>query len=269
MNNTFNISRFSKYLLFDLKSAWHNSGITILILGCTPVFIFAFYELFSLIFAQRFGYLNMGAVMAGYVVSFIVAFLAFPVRHYGGLTDKKEGSAWLMLPASGFEKFLSMLLISCVAVPAVWLATMAATDGLMSLVFHSRYGGMALPALVSGLNEILAEVNGETGVELFIGAKTGIWLSWCADILFFTLAAIFFRKNKIVYGFLVAWGIGVLFSILIGLYIGLKIGNGVQVESLDLTDFAHYMNLFIFLAYFIEFAVLDLAIYFRIKTLKH
>ena len=127
MNNTFNISRFSKYLLFDLKSAWHNSGITILILGCTPVFIFAFYELFSLIFAQRFGYLNMGAVIAGYVVSFIVAFLAFPVRHYGGLTDKKEGSAWLMLPASGFEKFLSMLLISCVAVPAVWLATMAAS----------------------------------------------------------------------------------------------------------------------------------------------
>ena len=212
----------------------------------------------------------MGAVMAGYVVSFIVAFLAFPVRHYGGLTDKKEGSAWLMLPASGFEKFLSMLLISCVAVPAVWLATMAATDGLMSLVFHSRYGGMALPALVSGLNEILADVNGETGVELFIGAKTGIWLNWCADILFFALGAIFFRKNKIVYTFLSAMGIGILIT-LIGGIIAASGNFELNIEPEDLSEdsLMRTLNLIIYALYVVEFALLDLGIYFRIKTLKH
>ena len=266
MNKTFSFQRFSKYFVYDLKSSWHNAGITLLIVSCMPVFVFAFYELFSLLFAQKFGYLNHGAVIAGYVTSFAIAFLSFPTRQYGRITDKKAGSAWVLLPASAFEKFLSMLLICCIVVPAVWISLMAATDGLLSLIFK-HYGDMTLPVIFNGVKAMTDALMAE-GFNFGVGLGTNFWLNWCADILFFALAAIVFKKNKIIYGFLVLWGIGVLLSIILG--VGLIMSGNTNVDlNVDHESFVKFMNVFILIVYFVEFALLDLGLYFRIKTIKH
>ena len=266
MNKTFSFQRFTKYFVYDLKSSWHNAGLTLLIISCMPVFVFAFYELFSLLFAHKLGYLNHGAVVAGYVTSFIIAVLSFPTRQYGSITDKKAGSAWIMLPASAFEKFLSLLLICCIVVPAVWLSLMAATDGLLSLV-SKHYGDMVLPIIFGGLNTMMSELTVQ-GFHLGLGMVASTWLSWCGNILFFALAAIVFKKYKIVYGFLVIWGIGVLLSILMGF--GLMAFNPSDIKvDINPERFLHFLNIFIYVIYFVEFALLDLGLYFRIKTIKH
>ena len=50
MDRTFDIRRFGRYLAWDLRNARNNAGFSLLVYGVTPIFIFAFFQLCSLIF---------------------------------------------------------------------------------------------------------------------------------------------------------------------------------------------------------------------------
>jgi len=265
MNNTFDFKRFGKYFRYDVVSAWQNAGINLLVTAALPVGIFAIQQLFSIIFKGYFDDINLGLIAAAYLLSFAFTVVFFPVQHYGRLTDKKAGSDWLMIPASRLEKFISMLLVTCVAVPLVWFITITACDGLLSLVFNT-YPQFALTSFTDGIDKLLAEFHSET-IDIAINGPYALYLSWCGNILTFTLGAIIFRKNKVVYTILSMFAIGIFISVAAGI-----IMNGdmnLAPEDISEDRIMRILNWTMYIIYIVEFTLLNLGIFFRIKTLKH
>lgn len=267
MSNVFNFKRFVKYLRHDLVSAWQNAGISVVVIACMPVWFFAIYELFSVVFGHGFADMSVYAGIAAYLVSFVLAIIFLPVQIYGNITDKRPGSNWLLVPASAFEKFLSMLLVLCVALPVSWLAVIALTDVLLPLT--GLYNGPAVSKIFSSLDNLIAQFHSENR-DFALGGPYGVYLNWCADILTFALGAIFFRKNKIVYTFLSIMGIGIAISVVAGIFFsncGFDLNFGP--EDINEDSIMRWLNICVYAVYAVEFALLDLGLFFRIKTLKH
>lgn len=268
MNNTFDLKRFGKYFRYDLVSAWQNAGVSMLTIAAMPVWFFLIVQLFSIVFSGDFCTFASPVIMVAYIVSIVLVELFFPVQHYGHLTRKKEGSDWILLPASRFEKFLSMLLITCVVVPLVWLLVIASCDGILTLVFNN-YDGMGLVNILHTFDKVFGPF-GElhtTNVQFIFGGPVLCYLSFASSILSFTLGAIFFKKNKIVYTFLSLLGIGILFSIIAGI---LTHGHlEIDPSSFNDDSLMRAFNALMVGIYVVEFAVLDILIYLRVKTIKH
>ena len=266
MSNTFNFKRFWNYLVHDLRSACADSGVTLAIVGAMPVFMFFIAEAYSLIFRGEVFAMGAGAKIAACVTAAVIAVVFFPARHYGSVTDRKAGSDWILLPASRLEKWLSVLLVTCVAVPLFLLAELCATDGLLSLVFGKTYGATAIAGLCGALGSLWAELE-----RLAISWPYALYLSWCENILLFTLGAIFFKKSKIGLTFLsyfllmMAISMG---SVAIMRAIGLE-GLNIDFDSITEEGLVRTANIALYVIYFIWFAVSDLLLYLRIKTLKH
>ncbi|MBR5702863.1 MAG: hypothetical protein IKX45_01255 [Bacteroidales bacterium] len=267
MNNTFDLKRFGKYFRYDIVSAWQNAGVSILTIAAMPVWFFVIVELFSLVFTGGFCKFSFSVILTAYIVSIVLVELFFPVQHYGHLTRKKDGSDWILLPASRFEKYLSMLLVTCVVVPVVWLVVIASCDGILTLAF-SNYDGMGLANILHNFDKVFGAM-GELRTENVQFIFDGPWLcylSFASSILCFTLGAIYFKKNKIVYTFLALIGVGILCSIGAGI-----VTNGhLEFDPTDFSDdsLMRGFNTLMVLIYVVEFAVLDILIYLRIKTIK-
>ncbi len=60
MDRTFDIRRFGRYLVYDLRNAWNNAGFTLLVYGLAPIFFFFFYEICCLVFSGYFGDFGLG-----------------------------------------------------------------------------------------------------------------------------------------------------------------------------------------------------------------
>lgn len=50
MDNTFKISRFGKYLVYDLKRQWKNIGMLMLIFSLFPIIFYMIYMFFAAMF---------------------------------------------------------------------------------------------------------------------------------------------------------------------------------------------------------------------------
>ena len=48
MNNIFDIKRFGQYFLYDLRRAWNNYGLSLLLMGLIPIILYVVYQLISL-----------------------------------------------------------------------------------------------------------------------------------------------------------------------------------------------------------------------------
>ena len=264
MSNTFNFKRFWKYLRYDLVSAAHDSGTMLISIAAMPVWFFAVQQLLSLVFSGEFKPIDNAAIIIAYLVSFAVTVIFFPVQHYGKLTDKKAGSDWILVPASRFEKFLSLLVVCCVAAPLVWLVVIVACDGLLSLVFGT-YDTFVFPKIFESIGGAVAEVHTDN-IKFAFNGPVVTYLSWCENILAFTLGAIFFRKNKIVYTFLSLMGIGIACTLIFaGIF-----GGDVHIDLEDVSEdrMLRMINYGMYTLYVVVFAILDLGLYFRIKTIK-
>ena len=148
--------------------------------------------------------------------------------------------------------------------PIVWFAIIAASDGLLSLVFGT-YDTFVLPAIIDAITKGVNELHTEN-VKLLFNGPWFVYLSWCQNILAFALGAIFFRKNKIVYTFLTLMAIGILCTIITAVVFG----GEVHISPEDITDdkLMRMLNWGLCAMYVVIFAVLDLGLYFRIKTIK-
>ena len=247
-----------------------DSGLSLLIIGAMPVFQYLIPEVFSLVFTCHSMDLGAWGKIPAYLSFILIAGIFFPTRHYGILTEKRQGSDWLMLPASTLEKWFSMLLVTCVAVPVALLAELLLTDGLMSLIFSGSYGILAASEIVHTMSKFWAELHTDAG-GLFISWPVAIWLSWCEGVLFFAFGAMLFKKTKVVKTFLLAFGLGMLIS-LVTIAVMKAIGmNGMNIDTTNFTEevFIRTMNWIIFAIYFVWFALQDLVLYLRMKTLKH
>lgn len=272
MNNTFDIKRFWKYLVYDLTNAKNNCGLTLLLLGAMPVFMFFFYELFSFIGTGSFSSVSLGAKIPSIVTAFVIAALFFPAKHYGQITGKKEGSAWILLPASKLEKWFSMLLVTCVVVPAFMLAETAACEGLLGLIFPNTYGEMTIAGMAGGLNMAWNEMSIGDNVTLFMSWPYTLYLAWCFTILVFTLGSIYFKKSKIGKTFLALFLISLALSVIVAAVVRIVAGADfdLQLTPADLSQegFIRLARTVQYVMYALEFALVDFLLYRRIKTIK-
>lgn len=270
MSNTFSIKRFWSYLVHDIRSAVADSGLTLAIIGAMPVFQYFIAQAFSLIFSGHALVMGDWGKIPAYISAFAIALIFFPAKHYGPLTDKKTGSDYLMLPASTLEKWCSMLIVTCLAVPVFLMTELALTDGLLSLVFSGTYGSTAISGIVSVMGKIWSELQTPAG-GIAISWPYALFLSWCENVLVFTLGAICFKKSKIGLTFLAYFILMMVITMgAAGIMQALNISN-LQIEFETITEEAviRTLNLIMYAVYTVWFVVFDLLIYLRVKTLKH
>lgn len=117
MDNTFKISRFGKYFVYDLKRQWKNIGMLMLIFSLFPIIFYMIYMFFAAMFDGGLMKIFIGLEIDGpaggtrfgvFAVMSTIFVMLFPSRAYGEITNKAKGSEWLMLPASRLEKFTSI-----------------------------------------------------------------------------------------------------------------------------------------------------------------
>lgn len=264
MNNIFDIKRFCNYFLFDLRNAKNNYGLSLLILGTVPVTLYIIVQLFSLILFQEVAPIAAAVKYTELSIVSIVTMFGAGAKIYGKVTEKQSGSNFLMLPASTLEKWLSMALIVCVVVPAVFFGLQFATDAVMSLAFPNSYGSRFL--LVEQIRGGLQFLEDE-GVRVnFFGLLA---LSWAETVLTFTLGAICFKKSKVAKTILVVIAASFVISIAM---VTFNVNTNVYPNYIgfsNASEFVSYINRTINISYFVFIGGILGGIYYRLRTLKH
>ncbi len=207
------------------------------------------------------------------IVIFVIASIAlelYQIRTYGYITNRRKGSAWLMIPASAFEKWFSMILMTLVVIPVAFIVTYAGTDALLSIV-DPTYGKMLLGSAIEVVDQFqtnLALANEEYTTTWSLGFMVVPYLvGFCCNFLYFLCCGVTFKRHKLLYAFLVLFGISIVGS-MISTWLGLQ-------STVELDDFAeaeqfirHMIN--VITVYTGIFAILLAGgIFYRIKTLKH
>ena len=267
MNNVFDIKRFGNYFLYDLRRGWNNYGISLLILGVIPAIVFLCFQFFSLISGNGIQETPDEMKFMALIVTCVVVFFGAGAKLYGFLTEKKAGSDFLMLPASTLEKWLLMALIVCIVLPVILFALLIATDFLMNLIFPIAYGERIFGL---GLGAELTEMLDAEGISFNFPAI--MFLSWCENILIFTLGAICFKKAKVAKTLLCCMLVGMVCSTLMVLFLGTNIhfDSDMFVDYFSSPDKAiSAFNWCLSILYTLIIGGLLGGIYYRLRTLKH
>ena len=116
----FNLDRFWRYFKSDFDAFISRYGITLLVLSTLGLSLDVVLGLFTLTSSGTWQ--GLAGPMRGslFFVTAAMVLIGAPAKLYGYVTDKKEGSAFLLLPVSTFEKYISMILITCIVVPLMY-----------------------------------------------------------------------------------------------------------------------------------------------------
>lgn len=262
--------RFWSYFKYDLTQMWRNHVKAAVGIGLAGLIAYFVSVLFNLVFEGEWMGPSLGFRFAVFVVA-AAAFELYQTRTYGYLTDKRKGSSWLMVPASTFEKWLSMMLITLILMPLLFLFSSALVDSVLCWLDPTMEKSM-LSVLSGGLQELsngIASVNGEYMTTWDMGvlgwpALVGLWTS----LLFWLLCGLCFRRNKILGGFVVLLGV----SILTSSFTGISMLSNMEADFDDFASAEAAIRSIINIATIIEaFVAAGLAggIFWRLKTLKH
>ena len=267
MNNVFDFKRFGNYLVYDLRRAYNNYGLSLLIMGLIPAIIYFVFQFFSLIGSHSVNELPDEMKFTGVFIVCMIVIFGAGTRIWGSITEKRAGSAYLMLPASTLEKWLSMGLLVCFIVPAALLVLTFASDAIMGWFFPNTYGTRLFDTgFARGLFDGLMDA--EEGISFNLPAL--LLLSWCENILVFTLGAVCFKKAKVAKTLLCIFGAGMVFSFLMVVFFGI---NGFHPEDLDTfsdpVKAARIFNWVVSLFYIVIIGGLLGGLYYRLRTLKH
>ena len=278
MNKVFDIKRFGKYLTYDLNNALGNYGISALVIGLLPLIMLVFSVIFSLIITGEAVVLPHTVKLALFGITALVVILSAPTKLYGSLTERRAGTDWLMLPASSFEKFLSMAIMLCIVLPLVVFGLFVVCDLLL---------GWIVPAYGESLFKTFKDTISFAGLadmdDISIVSPTGggtlasVFMGWCASVLPFGLGAICFKKGKAAKTILCIFALEILFSFLIvilfkgGYESGFEYGQRMAdfFGNMTAEKAQFWVNFLINLMYVVIVGGLLTAIYFRIKTIKH
>ena len=266
MNKIFQPKRFGAYLLYDLRSAWNNYGITMLILGTLPLLVFVLNTLTELLLQGKTFQVDTSYAALLFGLALFILVVSFSAKTYGGITDKRYGSSWLLLPASTFEKFLSMLIVTCVVAPLCLCVLFGVTDTLMSLVFPNAYG----PNIINNY-DLQAAIDESIGVHINFPAL--LYVSFAVPMLAFTLGAVLFKKAKPAKTFLVILAFGFVLSIIAVAFAssGILDSNNMEryLDSLTEDQMQRMINTWLNVPNLILSVLLMCGLYFRLKTIKH
>lgn len=275
MSNTFNFSRFRKYFVYDLKRQWKNIGMLMLIFALFPIIFYMIYMFFAAMFDGGLLKIFTGTGIDGpsggvrfgiFAVMTTIFVMLFPSRAYGEITNKAKGSEWLMLPASRLEKFTSMMLISLIVIPLVYVVGYFLSDAFVCLLDKS-----------CGDSLMSFRINKEIGSSDFVIPANGFWLlasTIVGKAIVFLLGGLIFKKWKVVGTVLVLFALQMVFSGLLSAFITNADldwwGNWFadwtirHADSIDI-----WLNAFINLWLLLILAICGTWSWFRIKRLQH
>lgn len=129
MNETFSLKRFLNIVCSDCRNAWHRFGLSMLVSISVILIIWMIH-----VSTNAGGYVDANARWV--VIYFIVMILVTlsPSKIYRSCNIPNHGLAFATCPVSKLEKFLSMLLVCLVIVPAVSIAGCLLLDTLLTLL---------------------------------------------------------------------------------------------------------------------------------------
>ena len=275
-SEVFNGSRFWNYFKYDFRQMWRNHVKASIGIGLSGLIL---YVVWVVICLATTGHWQAPGIAARLTV-FILAFTAlefYQTRTYGYLTDRRKGSAWLLLPASSFEKWLSMMLMTLIIIPAFFLVASLGIDALLCLV-DPTCGAPLVTSFADGFSTLsggFVEINQtyETSWNPSVFLAPVI-AGFCANFLFFLLCGISFKRYKILWGFALIFlaSISILLVSVVLLNTGVLTDTSIVIEESDpaLAE-AKIRTLFSWetLITSLFSALLAFLAYRRIKTLKH
>lgn len=203
-NDIFNLNRFGRYLMTDVRNAVSNYGISILVMATLGLSIDVFVGLFHMIVSEGWQGIGISARVPLFLLAFAVTLVSAPSKLFGHITEKKAGSAFLTLPVSTLEKTLSMVIVSCIMVPAAFVIVYLSID-LMVCSCDSTCGESLIEAATTFRADILDSLVcrhiSELSVVMNIPESLVNPLLYIDDIvgvsLLFLLGALLFKKSKI------------------------------------------------------------------------
>ena len=293
-NDIFNFHRFGKYFASDLKTCGANYGLSLLALTVlAPVATELVFAGFSLLLDLSWHGAGLGLRVGVFAIAMLCMIVTMPVKCYGKLTDKQYGAFWLMLPASRLEKFISMLLICSIIVPALGLGMYLGMDALICAIDHT-----CNQSIVAGAFDLMDEITtlkmNMGGVEVdvpkesimavengsrFIRQITNPWL-YVDEILCvslpFLLGAICFKKGKTVKTFLAMAAFSMALSmfatpLMLSVMDKYTMAASEEDAMRMMFESGFYNNLIWIdiVSDTLLYGGILVAIWFRIKTLKH
>jgi len=272
MSEIFNFKRFGTYFLYDLKQMWRKHSRPAIMIGFSIAIFYILWVLFGLVFNQTWNAPSIELRVVMFTVAFTILEL-YQAKTYGFLTEKKAGSAWLMVPASRAEKFVSMLLMTLVVIPLLFFLVFFAADGILSLL-DPTYGKSLIGSaaeLSVRFKEGLAMISSESPFVISVGAV--IFLSvvgFFCNFEYFLLCGICFKKNKIGWGLVIIFVASTLLSILSAFSIPPIVRNMPAEMDPERAVRAAVGLMNAFEVFTCLLAVgLGWGIWYRIKTLQH
>lgn len=264
MSEVFNIKRFGAYLAYDARNAWNNYKFSLLVQGLLPVMVFAIYEVMGrLISGDWVEYNSLNQYTAIWLGIFLIT-VSFPAKAYGKITEKRYGSEWLMLPASRFEKWLSMIAVSCLILPLAAGSLIFGCDAILAALFPC-FGESAL----ANWSEVCGKLNSFTAkYSMEINPARAIYLNWAENILAFTLGAICFKNSKIAKTILCGAAVGIVVSIItLAVFGRFDTSSGIATAE-EFIEFGKTAKMLCAIIYTVIIGGLLIGSWFRIKTIK-
>ncbi len=162
MNNSFDFKRFGLLVAYDWKRYFRNFGITLIVWISVPIIFWVS----SLVFGFELPVEVRECII--FVLVAITLMLA-PSRIYGKVNLPREGVGFAMMPATGLEKFFSMLLYCSIITPIVTLFGSWLVDSLLTLL---PFGGFKEFAMYE---DFLRNINFGDFVMLVVSLVTAAW----------------------------------------------------------------------------------------------
>ena len=276
-SEVFNGARFGAYFKYDFHQMWRNHVKAAIGIGLAGLILYVVWILFGLILRGSWQAPSIGARYFVFMLAF-TALELYQTRTYGYLTEKRKGSAWLLIPASGFEKWLSMMIMTLIILPVFFLVSSLGIDALLSVV-DPTFG----KPIVSGFSDGFQTISGQ-----FIQINETYETTWnpgtfitlaiigtFVNFLFFLLCGIWFKRFKIIWGFILLFALSITGVAISVLLVNAGIVPSSYVMDIDMEDpvkgemlIRSFMRWVALISAGIA-ALLAFLAYRRIKTLKH
>ena len=292
-NDIFNFRRFGKYFATDFRTCCANYGLSLLTISLlSPLVLYVIIVTINQIMHNTWDGPDIGLRVFAFAVAMICMVVTMPVKCYGKITEKQYGSFWLTLPASRLEKFISMILMTCIIVPVSGALLYLGLDALICAFDHTcgqnlfaggtellQRMGEAKDVTLSLIDESIT-IEDATLAQEIVRQMNNPWM-YIDEIFCFTLpfllGAVFFRNGKTVKTFIALFAIstvtGMICSPIMTNWVMEMFNNLNEDPDAILQMFNNKLFKNLVLIDTVTDTVTNLAlmagIWLRIKTLKH
>ena len=286
-NDIFNFRRFGKYFASDLRNCASNYWLSMLLISLMGLVIYIGTVAMGLAFTGEWEGPDKAFRVFTFGVCMFVLMTTMPVKCYGKVTEKRFGTSWLMVPASTFEKVLSMILMTVFVAPLLSAGVYLSVDAALCAADRTC-GASIIPSLQELRSFFMTSIATDADMQTFpalahfVKDISNPWL-YVDDIiglsLWFLAGAIIFKSGKTAKTILAFFALSTILSMAVTPFMGAYFKEfamrATVMNSPEAVDRLFQMGILQHAALIdtINDTVFNLAvltgIFFRIKTLKH